>query len=138
MKIDEDSKLYKTIFLIISESEFFRATREIVSEEYFEEISLQPNFENEDHCDFLLVLNRYFLEHGFEVSKNLLKEKIRELTEHTLTIYNKHVGNSRSYEPARKRVYKPFNEVEGETLVPREGFGEIIENDYLYVVPVTQ
>jgi len=113
LKVDEDSKLYKTLFLIINESEFFRATREIVSK-----------FEHEEIEDFLLVLNRYFLERGFEVSKKLLKEKIGELTEYTLTIYNKQFGNSRSYEPARKKVYKPFNELEGEIVVPREGYGD--------------
>ena len=101
----------------------------MASIEYLDDYVLQPNFKHEDSNDFLMVLNRYYLEHGFEVSRKLLKEKIRELTESTLTIYNKHVGNSRSYEPARKRVYKPFNELEGEILVPREGFGDIVENE---------
>ena len=130
MKIDEDSKLYKTIFLIISESEFFRATREIVSEEYFEDyVSLEPNFRHYDYSDFLLVLNRYFLEHGFEVSEKLLREKIRELTEYTLAIYNKHIGSSRSYQTARKKVFKPFNELEGEISIPRETYGNIVEDE---------
>ena len=84
MKIDEDSKLYKTIFLIISESEFFRATREIISEDYLDDFSLKPNFEHKEFEDFLLVLNRYFLEHSLEVSKELVKEKTKELTEYTL------------------------------------------------------
>ena len=101
----------------------------MASIEYLDDYVLQPNFKHEDSNDFLMVLNRYYLEHGFEVSRKLLKEKIRELTESTLTIYNKHVGNSRSYEPARKRVYKPFNELEEEMLVPREGNGHIFESE---------
>ena len=128
LKIDEDSKLYKTIFLIISESEFFRATSEIVSEEYFEHyVSLGPNFRHDDDYDFLQILNRYFLEHGFEVSEKLLREKIRELTEYTLDIYNKHIGSSRSYQTARKKVFKPFNELEGEISIQRERDGMIVD-----------
>ena len=130
MKIDEDSKLYKTIVLIISESEFFRATREIVSEEYFELfVSLGPNFRHDDDYDFLRVLKRYFLEHGFEDSEKLLREKIRELTEYTLAIYNKHIGSSRSYQTARKKVFKPFNELDGEISIPRETDGDIVEGE---------
>ena len=129
MKIDEDSKLYKTIVLIISESEFFRATREIVSEEYFELfVSLGPNFRHDDDYDFLRVLKRYFLEHGFEDSEKLLREKIRELTEYTLAIYKKHCGSSRSYQTARKKVFKPFNELEGEISIPRETYDDIVED----------
>ena len=123
LKIDEDSKLYKTIFFIISESEFFRATREIVF------VSFEPNFRHYDYSDFLLVLNRYFLERGFEVSEKLLREKIRELTEYTLAIYNKHIGSSRSYQTARKKVFKPFNELEGEISIPRETYGNIVEDE---------
>ena len=101
----------------------------MASEEHLNDYCLQPNFKHEDSYDFLMVLNRYFLEHGFELSEKLLKEKIRELTESTLTIYNKHVGNSRIYERAGKRVYKPFNELEAEISVPREGYGRIAEHE---------
>ena len=128
MKIDEDSKIYKTIFESISESDFFRATRELISDDHLSEISLNSNFAHEDSRDFLLVLNRYFLEHGFEVSKELYIDKIKELTEYTLKIYNEQYRRSRVNEPTRKRVYKPFNELEGEISIPREGCGDIIED----------
>ena len=92
-------------------------------------MSLKPNFQHEDNCNFLLVLNRYFLEHGFEVSKELLKDKIKELTEYVLTIYNNHHQNPRIKEQILNKVFKPFNELKGEVFVPREGFDEIIEDE---------
>ena len=109
----------------MSGADFFYATREIISEDNLIPLSIKPNFKHEDTCDFLLVLNRYFFEHGFEVTQELLKEKIEELTKHTLEIYHEHNKSSRIYEPARNKVYKPFNELEGEILVPTEGDGEI-------------
>ena len=128
LKIDEDSKIYMTIFEVISESDFFRATSDLILKDYLSKISLKPNFTHDDSRDFLLVLNRYFLEHGFEVSKQILKDKIKELTGYTLKIYNEKFRNSQTTVSTRKRVYKPFNELEGEISIPRECYGDIITN----------
>ena len=130
LKIDEDSKLYKTMFWIMSEIEFLRATSEIVSEEYFKRyVSLGPNFRHDKDYDFLRVLKRYFLEHGLELSEKLLSEKIWELTKYTLQIYKNHIGSSRCYRTARKKVFQPFNELEGEISIPRETYGNIVEDE---------
>ena len=130
LKIDEDSKLYKTMFLIMSEIEFLRATSEIVSEEYFQRyVALGPNFRHDDEYNFLRVLHRYFLEHGFEVSETILREKIRELTDYTLKIYLKQIGSARSYLTARQKIFKPFNKLEGEISIPRETYGNIVEDE---------
>lgn len=75
------------------------------------------------------MLNRYFLEHGFKISSELVKEKIKELTVYTLTVYNNQVEDSQFDEPPRKKVYKPFNELEGEIPIPREGYGAVIEHE---------
>ena len=118
------------MILIISEIEFFRATSEIVSERYFKHyVSLGPNFRHGKDYDFFRVLNRYFLEHGFEVSEKLLREKIWELTKYTLQIYNKHCGSSRCFQTARQKLFKPFNELEGKISIPREKDGIILERE---------
>ena len=116
----------------MSEIEFLRATSEIVSEEYFARyVALGPNFGHGKFIDynFLRVLKRYFLEHGFELSEKLLEEKIWELTKYTLGIYKKHIGSSRCYRTARKKVFQPFNELEGEISIPRETYGNIVEDE---------
>ena len=116
MKADESGELFDIISSVLTETEFHREIRKILSNDNDEDFDLKPNFDHEKTMSFLLVLNRYLMEHGFEITVEVIKQKLRELTEYTLHSYDRKYLTESDI-----KNYEEFNQFSTVIDVPREG-----------------
>ena len=82
-------------------------------------LPLEPNFVHEKQCRYLLTLNRYMLEHGFELNKETVERKLTELIAFTILRYDELLcDNPESL--ANELHIRPFNQLETVINVPKE------------------